>query len=219
MDAVDILLYPAIGPMRFVFELLYRVVGSYGLAIIATSAVVRLVTYPINKASARLEAREQLTQAAMAEAITAAKLAYKGRERFEAIDAIYRAHNYHPIKSLVTLVPLLLQIPLLLAAVKLFIDYPALISAKFVFINDLSQPDGLLALGDLKINLVPIALALIAVLDSLLNPRMTRQSQLRFLAITVVLLALIYPLPAAVCLYWFASNLWSFAHTQSQRLH
>jgi membrane protein insertase Oxa1/YidC/SpoIIIJ len=178
--------------------------------------VVRLVTYPINKASSRLEERERLMQAAMSPAIAAAKSAYKGRERFEAIDAVYMAHNYHPIKSLVTLTPLLLHIPILIAAVKLFVDYPALISTNFLFINDLSQPDQLLSLGGFKINLLPPALALIAVLDSLLNPRMTKQSRIRFLGITVVLLALIYPLPAAVCLYWFSSNLWSFVHTQRQ---
>jgi YidC/Oxa1 family membrane protein insertase len=218
MDAVDILLYPVIAPMSFVFELLYRSLGSYGLAIIGTSAAVRLVTYPINKASSRLEDRERLTQAAMAPAIAAAKLAYTGRERFEAVDAIYQQHDYHPFKSLVTLVPLMLQIPLLIAAVSLFIDYPAFISATFLFIDDLSQPDRLLSLCGFTVNLLPVGLALVAVLDSLLNPRMTKQSQLRFLGVTAVLLALIYPLPAAVCLYWFASNLWSFLRTLSLRL-
>ncbi len=213
MDTLEVLLYPIVVAMGFVFEMLHGALGSYGLAIIGTSAVVRLVMYPIIKASLRLEEKERRTQLAMAPAIASATATLSGRARFEAIDAIYQTHGYHPIKSLITLVPLLLQIPFLLGALHLFVDYPALVAAKFLIIDDLSKPDQLVRLGTLAINVLPIALAAIAVLDSALNRNATRQARWRFLVVTAVLLVLIYPLPAAVCLYWLTSNVWSLART------
>ena len=219
MAAIESLLYPIIGLMTALLETLHGQFGSYGLAIIGVSAVVRVLIFPITKAFARLEERERLTQVKMEPDLAEAKANLRGRERFEAIDAVYQKHGYHPIKSLASLVPLLLQIPFLLSALFLFMDYPLLEAERFLFIDDLSQPDRYLQLGKLlTINLLPIALTVIAVADSLIKLGSTGQTRLRFIIVAVVLLVLIYPLPAAVCLYWLASNCWSFLGSLYSRL-
>jgi membrane protein insertase Oxa1/YidC/SpoIIIJ len=67
------------------------------------------------------------------------------------------------------------------------------------------MPDALLAYSfaetDVEVNLLPLLLIGIALMDSYLKPTSTRQTQMRFLIVCTVLLLLIYALPASVCLY------------------
>jgi membrane protein insertase Oxa1/YidC/SpoIIIJ len=67
------------------------------------------------------------------------------------------------------------------------------------------MPDALLAYSfaetDVEVNLLPLLLIGIALMDSYLKPTSTRQTQMRFLIVCIVLLLLIYELPASVCLY------------------
>lgn len=67
------------------------------------------------------------------------------------------------------------------------------------------MPDALLAYSfagtDVEVNLIPLLLIGIALMDSYLKPTSTRQTQMRFLIVCIVLLLLIYALPASVCLY------------------
>ncbi len=67
------------------------------------------------------------------------------------------------------------------------------------------MPDALLAYSfaetDVEVNLLPLLLIGIALMDSYLKPTSTRQTQMRFLIVCIVLLLLIYELPAPVCLY------------------
>ena len=117
------------------------------------------------------------------------------------------------------MIPLLFQIPFLLAALFLLIDYPPLAGQPFGFIADLSQPDRLLELGNaVSINVVPLLLTAVALLDSALKPEATPQSRIKFLIVSLVLVVLIYPLPAGVCVYWLASNVFSLAGSATRRL-
>lgn len=217
MSILELLLTPLTALMRVVLELLYSGVGSYGVAIILLSVVVRVLTTPIVRSAAGFEERERLTQVKMAPALAEAKANFRGRERFEKIEAIYEAHNYHPIKSLASLLPLLLQIPFLLSALFLLLDYPPLQGTPFLFITDLAQPDRIISTAAFSVNVIPILLTAVAVLEALLNPVATVQSVTKFLIVAIVLLVLIYPLPAAVCLYWLTSNAWSFCSSMLGR--
>lgn len=210
MSTVEFLLSPLMYLMQVALEVLHGGVGNYGFAIVLLSLVVRLITIPITRVATTMEEKERLKQQEMAPALAAAKADFKGRERFERIEEIYKAHDYHPIMSLSSIVPLLFQIPFLLSALFLLVSYPPLLGEPFGVIPDLSQPDRLWVLGsDLSINIVPLVLTAVALLDSILKPGATRQSQMRFLIVSLVLVALIYSLPAGVCLYWLSSNVWS----------
>lgn len=213
MEFAELLLSPVIWVMDQVVWLIHKLFGSYGIAIIGLSIMARLALAPIGRIAARAEAKEQAVQAAMSADIANAKKTLKGREQFEAIDRIYQAHGYHPIKGVVALLPIALQIPFLLSALFLLTDHPSIMGERFLFIRDLAEPDGLLPLGSLHINILPILLTGIAVYESTIRPAMTRPARVRFLIVSAVIAALIYPLPAAVCLYWLTSNLWSLGST------
>ncbi len=166
---------------------------------------MHVLTFPIIRFAMSLEARHKLLLEQMAPEIRSIDDSFKARERFEAVDAIYTKHGYHPIKSIVCLLPLFLQLPFLLAALFLLIDYPPLSGVSFGLIRNLAMPDALLAYSfagtDVEVNLLPLLLIGIALMDSYLKPTSTRQTQMRFLIVCIVLLLLIYALPASVCLY------------------
>lgn len=221
MQILELILTPLVWLFQLVFEAIHAAVGSYGLSIVLLSLVVTIVMYPIASSARKLEEKEKLRQERMAPAIAAARVAYKGRERFEKIDEIYQENNYHPIKSMASMAPLMLQIPFLLAALFLLVDYPPLVGRSFLFIPDLSLADGLLPFpvaGFSAINLLPISLTAVALLESHLKPEGTAKSRQRFLIVALVLLALIYSFPAAVGLYWLCSNIWSLLRSMAYRL-
>lgn len=218
MAIVAALLSPIIWAMDLVLGLLHGLTGSYGLAIILLSLLVRLLTAPITHMAAAAEAREQAVQRAMAPALERARRELRGRERFERVEAIYLAHGYHPIRSVLSLAPIGLQLPFLLSALFLLIDSDALQGIPFLVISDLARADQLLPLWPgLAVNLLPILITVVALTESLVRPEQTRAMRARFLIVAVVIAALIYPLPAGVCLYWLASNVWSLVLTLAVR--
>lgn len=213
MHAVEFLLTPIIWLMQQLLMLLQAPTGSFGLAIIGLSIVVRVLLTPIFKIAAKAEKKQLDVQAAMAPEIAEAKRDLKGREQFERIDEIYQQHGYHPIQSVSSLAPIALQIPFLLSALFLLTEFPPLQGKPFLFIENLGMPDGLLSLGGASINLLPVLLTAVAIFESYIRPDMTQATRVRFLIVSGVIAILIYGLPAAVCLYWLTSNLWSLSST------
>jgi len=213
MGIAELILFPIMWAMQHVLMLLHSISGSYGLAIIGLSIVVRLLMTPILKVAAKAEEKERLLQVAMAPELDAAKRELSGRSHFERVEQIYADHKYHPIQSVKSLLPIALQIPFLLSALFLLVDLPEISGIGFLFISDLGKPDGLISLGALSINFLPIFLTAVAVFESAIRRESTQQMRVRFLIVSGVIAVLIYPLPAGVCLYWLTSNVWSLATT------
>lgn len=214
MAILENALFPLIWIMQRILDSIADATGSWGLAIVTLSLFMRLPILPISRFADRLVAAEQQKQLDMAPELADAKSNFSGRKQFEVIESIYQRHEYHPIQSLKLSLPLALQIPFLLSALFLLVDHPSLTGSSFLFIASLSEPDALLPVGgDHHINLLPVALTLIALLEARIRPGANVVAQRRFAILTAVIAILIYSLPAAVCLYWTASNLWSVAGT------
>jgi len=217
VSLVEVVLGPIIWVMTQVLELAHRLTGGYGLAIIVLSFVVSLALTPLALISRRAEQREKALHDALKPGLDEARAKYRGEQRFNAIEKVYKAHNYHPIMALRSLSGLALQLPFLIAALLLLIDYPPLQGARFLVIQDLGQPDRLLALGGLTVNLLPLAMVAISLLDAWANPLMGREAAVRFAILAVGLFLLVYALPAAVVLYWTCNNLWALGRTLLRR--
>lgn len=203
--------------LELMLDSIHGVTHSYGLSIMALSVVISLLLTPVTAYARRLEAKGSARQQAMAPFIAEAKAASAGRAQFEKIDAIYQRYGYHPIHSMISLLPLLIQLPFLLAAVFLLVDHSGLAGKGFLFIQDLSEPDALLSFASLRINLLPIALTAIAIAESHIRPEATVEARRHFLFVAAILLILIYPFPAGVCLYWLTANSVSLAKSCLRR--
>ena len=213
METLKTILWPLVAGLEVALELLYSLTASYGLAIICLSLLVSTVLLPVAAKAREMEAEDKKRLDLMAPKIAGIRAQYRGQERFERIDEVYQIHGYHPIKSTVSLLPLLIQLPFLLSALLLLSDYPPIQGQSFLFIPDLAAPDHLLGLGDLSANALPIALVAVTLAEAWVKKESTTQSRRRFLVIALVILVLIYPAPSAVCLYWFASTCFSLTRT------
>ncbi len=218
MSILSWVLAPIIEAMRLALVALYQLTESYGVAIILLSLVVRVITAPISRIAARAGGRDREVRLAMESEFRDIRATSKGRERFDRTEALYNKHNYHPIKSVASLLPLFLQVPFLLSALFLLSEYTPLARQRFLWIPDLLKPDGLVSLGNISINLLPLLITLVAFAESAIKVDATRSERMRFLIIGLVIVLLIYPAPASVCLYWLTSTVASFLRSGIEAL-
>ncbi|TRO95977.1 hypothetical protein FKB34_06325 [Glycocaulis profundi] len=217
MQILEIILFPIIAVMDLVLTGAHAVTGSHGVAIIVLSFLVYIALIPLRRIATRIQRDEMELQARMAEPIRDAKARYKGEAQFNEIERIYKAHDYHPIKSVRTALGLAIQIPVFLAALLLLVDHPQMQGQPFVFIPDLGQPDQLIPLPFgagfpvQAVNLLPLAMIALSIAESTVAPGLSFRMRVQANIVGVVILVLIYPLAASMVLYWTCNNVWSLA--------
>ena len=204
MVILETLLGPVVWLMQWVLELYMGWLASTGVAILLLSFTFALLLLPLQRIAAgsekRVSARMQLVDADVRQ--LPAEL--KGEERFLATEKIYQQHGYHPIQSVALGASFFVMLPVLISAILLFTG-DLLAGQSFLLIDDLSQADGLLG----PLNLLPLIMSAITVVDARIRFRDDRKSQYRFFIIAVVLLILVYNLAAGLVLYWTGSNIMS----------
>ena len=129
-----------------------------------------------------------------------------GEKRFNAVEKIYQAENYHPIQSLALGASLWVSLPILLAAIVVFSQSTFSVGQSFGMIKDLSQPDALV----FGLNILPLLMTFLTLADARMRFRVYKQAQIKFLIVAVVLLALVYTMPAGLVLFWTGANLTAF---------
>jgi YidC/Oxa1 family membrane protein insertase len=211
MQYIELVLFPIIYVMRVLLELFHSVSSSYGIAIVLLSVVMSFAILPTARYGKRIQDEEEALQERMRPEIEAAKKELKGEEQFLRIEAIYKRHNYHPIHSLKSMAGLLPQIPFLLAALFLLWDHPPLSGQSFLFVRDLGLPDALIAFGSgndaFRINLLPFLMSGISLIEVFMAKGSGAGTKVRLSIVSLVLLLLVYQLPAAVLVYWTSNNI------------
>lgn len=195
--------------MSVLLEYSYVALQSYGLAIILLSLTVSVVTYPIVSIGSRIEKEHSNLVATIDPKILEIKNNYSGEEQFRQIEQLYTSYGYHPIKAVKSASGFLFRIPFLISSLLLLINYPALDGQAFLFITSLSKPDNLLPMFGLNINILPILVSLVAILESAITPGKSRKDRNTFLFVSLAICLMIYNLPSAIVLYWLFNNVWS----------
>ena len=136
----------------------------------------------------------------------------KGEKLFLATEDIYKKYNYHPIHNIGLGASFLAMLPILLSAILLFNGSDTLDGQSFLIIEDLSKPDSLYK----AINILPILMICITFVDAKLRFSEDKKSQNRFIIISLVLLVIVYNLPAGLVLYWIGSNIMAFMLSRIQ---
>lgn len=213
MAFLEAILFPIVWVFRHVLEFLHSANDSYGLAIIGLSLFVAIISYPLTIYGRNIELKHKAIHDAMAPEIADIKSRLTGEERFNAIDAVYQNHRYHPIKSISTISGFAIQLPFLLSSLVLLVDYPPLVESSFFVIPDLSKPDNIIRIGAYAINILPILMSVITIIEAMIKPEMDTVSRRRFLFVSIGMFIIVYALPSAVVLYWATSNFWSLLRT------
>lgn len=203
MDALEFILSPVIWLMGFIFKFYTSIVSSKGIAILMTSFSFSLVWLPIQNIGRKYETRVAKKIALVTQEAQSINKSLKGEKHFIELEKIYNRHNYHPIHQVALGTSVFLVLPILISAIFLFTDNSLLSRSEFLLITDLSKPDHLA--GD--INILPVVMFLITMVDSFYRFKTDKPSLYRFFFISTVLFFLVYNLPASLILFWIGNNL------------
>lgn len=177
-------------------ELLYKLIGNWGLVIIALTVLVRLIMWPLMQSQMRTSTKMQYIQPKQKE-ITER---YQGKTDIESqramqaeIQALYKEHDINPMGCLSTFLPF----PVLIALWSTIRNFE--FDKGFLWLPDLAIPDPFYILAALYM-IVNLAQLYIATRKS---PEMFRQQVIMY----VMFLYLALTFPAGVTLYAVLSAL------------
>lgn len=193
-----------------IFMFILRFTKNHGLSLILLSIVVNLILFPFYYMAEKVEKKEKDVQAKMKPKLEEFKSVYKGYELYLYTNNVYRMHHYHPAYALRGLVSLLIQIPFFMGAYAFLSSYAGFQGVSFLFIRDLSQPDQLLNLGSLSINILPFVMTFINLYSGYIYSKGEGMTE----KLTIVLMALfflviLYSSPSSLLVYWTFNNVFS----------
>jgi YidC/Oxa1 family membrane protein insertase len=130
-------LYFIAKPMFWLIDTLYKFFGNFGLAIIATTVILKLAFFPLANKSYASMAKMKLVQPAMAE--LREKYADDKMKQQQALMELYKKEKINPIAGCW---PMLLQVPVFFALYKvLYITIEMRHAPFYGWIHDLAAPD------------------------------------------------------------------------------
>ena len=195
-------------PLVWVLNLFNGWIPNFGVAIILLTILVRLLFWPLTRKSTEGMKKMQELQPLMKE--IQAKYKDNPQRLQQETWALYREKKVNPMSSCL---PMLIQIPVFIALFNVLRSAVELRYAPFLWIADLSEPEGLFAswfpFGGL--NLLPILMAVSTALQSYFTPSTgdKKQQQMMMVMMPAMMLIMFYSFPSALSLYWFLSNLFS----------
>ena len=212
MYVLETILGPIVWLMELILEFYVQIFSSMGISILLLSFTFALLLYPLQKMANRTEQRIGEKVKIVDAEVQKLKGDLKGEELFLATEKIYKQHDYHPIHSIGMGTSFFVMLPVLVSAILLFVGSEILVGRSFLFIDDLSQADGLLG----PINVVPLLMSAITIIDAKLRFKNDKKSQYRFFFIALVLLVIVYDLASGLVLYWTGSNIMSLIMNRLQ---
>jgi YidC/Oxa1 family membrane protein insertase len=191
--------------MAWLYASSYGLTGNYGLSIILLSLAVNAILLPLYAIADRLKNNEKKEKEKMADELENISN-YSGAEKYYYTREIYRRHGYHPLKSLRVALGFLIQAPFFIAAYLFLGHYEKFSGVGFLFIKDLSRPDGLLK----GINILPFVMTGINLVAAFVFTRgVDKSEKLQLYGLSAVFLGLLYNSPAALTFYWTINNVFS----------
>ncbi len=188
-----------------ILNLIYSVFHNYGIAIILLTAMVRMVFWPITHKGTESMQRMQKIQPL----VTAVREKYKSdpQKMNQEVMLLYKQHKVNPMGGCL---PMVIQIPVFIALFTVLRSAVELRFSSFLWIKDLSEPEGLFAgmipfIGSL--NILPLIMTATMVLQQRLTPSTgDAQQQKMMMFMPIIMLFIFYNMPSALVLYWSVSQ-------------
>lgn len=204
-----IFIQPLVLLIEFIFTVMSRLFGNYGIAIIMVSVVINLLILPLYKRSDALQEQERRKQKEMEPWVKHIRRTFRGDERFMMLSTYYRQQNYQPINAIRGSLSLLLQIPFFIAAYH-YLTNVNLQGASFLLLKNLGEADHLLKIGSVSLNVMPVLMTLINFISGFIYTKGFRlKDKLQLYVMACVFLVVLYKSPSGLVLYWTMNNLFS----------
>ena len=201
-------------PMFWVLDFFYKMVGNFGVAILATTVLLKLFFFPLANKSYKSMANMKKVQPKMEE--IKAKHGDDRQAMQKAMMELYKKEKINPVAGCW---PILLQIPVFFALYKvLYVTIEMRHAPFFGWIQDLSAPDptsifnlfGLLPFTPplfLMIGIWPLLMGITMFLQMRMNPTPPDPTQaMIFNWMPVVFTFMLATFPAGLVIYWAWNN-------------
>ena len=212
-------LYFITKPLFYGIDYFFKLLGNYGLAIIAITICIRLAFFPLANFSFRSMAKMKALQPEM---VRLKKLHKNDKMKLQqAMMALYKKEKVNPMSGCL---PILVQIPVFFALYKvLFVTIEMRQMPFYGWIQDLSERDptsifnifGLLPYdvpSFLVIGAWPVAMGLSMYVQQKLNPAPTDPMQAKiFMFFPLFLTVILAPFPSGLVIYWTVNNILTMA--------
>ncbi len=212
-------LYFITKPLFFGIDYFFKLLGNYGLAIIAITICIRLVFFPLANFSFRSMAKMKALQPEM---VRLKELHKNDKMKLQQeMMALYKKEKVNPMSGCL---PILVQIPVFFALYKvLFVTIEMRQMPFYGWIHDLSERDptslfnlfGLLPYdvpSFLIIGAWPVAMGVSMWVQQKLNPAPTDAMQAKiFMFFPLFLTVILAPFPSGLVIYWTVNNILTMA--------
>ena len=223
MSILDMLYTMIIGPLQLLFDVIFSmvvaIIKSPGLTIVVLSLVVNLLVLPLYKRADEVQEEEREQSARLKPGLDHIRKVFKGDERVMIQQAFYRQNHYKPWYALKGSLSLLLEIPFFVAAYNFLSGLQTLQGVPFGPITDLGAPDGLLKIGGVAINVLPVLMTGINIVSGAVYTKgMPLRSKIQLYGMALIFLVLLYDSPAGLVFYWTLNNVFSLVKNLANRL-
>jgi YidC/Oxa1 family membrane protein insertase len=207
-----------IGPIKLFFEVVYscvyNITANPGISIIFLSLAINFLVLPLYMRADAMQEEEKDIQNKLSRGVAHIRKTFKGDERMMILQTYYRQNHYKPTYVLRGAAPLFLEIPFFIAAYSFLSTLSILEGVPFGPISDLSRPDGLIHIGALTVNLLPILMTLVNFVSSAIFTKgYPLKTKIQLYGMAVFFLIFLYGSPSGLVFYWTLNNLFSLIKT------
>ena len=202
-------------PLAWVILFFGKISGSFGVGLIITSILIRLIAYPLTKKSTVQAENMKKIQPELNR--IEKKYADKDQndrevmmQKSQEMMALYKKHNVNPISGCL---PALLQLPLFIAFLDAINRVPAIFEEKFLFFHLGTTPKIGIAGGNWWYLLLTVLVAVTtyyslnkATNNAAGNDQTAKQTKTMGYVFTVMIIVMSIFMSSALNIYWIVSN-------------
>ena len=184
---------------------LHGFIGSYGWSILALTAVVKIVLWPLQDRANKSMRRMSLLNPKIQEL----RDKYKDdpTRMNQEVMKLYKDYGINPVGGCL---PMMIQIPIFFGLFKMLGQAVELRNSHFLWVKDLSQPDTVAVLFGVPINVIPLCMAASQIWLMAMTPKTGDPTQRRVMMFTpLIFLFICYNFAAALALYYTTQNIFS----------
>jgi len=205
-----IIIYPIVQIIEVVYLFFFKVSKNVVFSVFGVSLTVSFLSLPLYIMAERWQSVERDTIKRLKPAVNRIKSVFSGDEQFMILSAFYRQNHYHPLYSLRSSIGLIVQIPFFIAAYLFLSNLGALRGVSFLSIKDISVPDSLFHIGNISVNVLPVAMTLInCAAGAVYTHSLSVRDKIQVYGMAALFLILLYNSPAALVFYWTLNNVFS----------
>jgi YidC/Oxa1 family membrane protein insertase len=183
----------------------YGIIPSYGVAILLVTVVLKIAFWPIQAKS--MASMKQMAQFQP----QVAKLREKYKDDPQRLNAetmkLYKEHKINPLAGCL---PMLVQLPVLMAFYKVLISDIGTRGVSFLWIKDLAQPDTIFTVAGFGFNPLPLIMTGSMIWQQKLTPQTGDPQQAKMMMfMPLIMLLFFYNTASGLTLYWTVQQLLS----------